>query len=149
MRPAPVLLIAASFAAACAVAGAEERVRPSAHPSRATQSERVVIRLRARETLDGVYYARARHRPRESGCDAQQSRVVPAPSKGRVVRLTLRPPSVDGQPEWCVGTYGAKVFFKQTVKCGRPVQCGDSTAIPLGSTTFTVVAAPVTIDAPE
>ena len=60
MRAAPVLLIAASFAAAGGVAGAEERLRPSAHPGRVTQSERVVIRFRARETLDGVYYARAR-----------------------------------------------------------------------------------------
>ena len=70
---------------------------------------------------------------------------MPAPSKGRVVRLTLRPPGVDGQPDarlWCAGTYRARVFLKQTVRCARPVHCGDSMAIPLGSTTFTVVAAP-------
>lgn len=92
-RVTPVLLIAAAFAAASAVATAHERVRPSAHPSHPSQSERVVIRFRARETLDGVYYAQVRHRPKEPGCDAQESRVVPAPSKGRVVRLTPSPES--------------------------------------------------------
>jgi hypothetical protein len=59
--------------------------------------------------------------------------------------LKLLPPSVDGDPvvrQWCVGVYRAKVFFKQTVRCRPSVQCGDSVEIPLGSTTFTVVAEP-------
>ena len=68
-----------------------------------------------------------------------------APSKGRVVRLRLLPPGVDGEPDvrqWCVGGYRAKAFFKQTVRCRPSVQCGDSVEIALGSTTFTVVAEP-------
>ena len=57
-----------------------------------------------------------------------------------------RPPRVDGQPDarqWCVGTYRVKVFFKQTLQCPPPIQCGDSVAVSLGSTTFTVVAGPL------
>jgi hypothetical protein len=145
MRPTPVLVIAGLLAATGGVAVAEKRVHPSAHPSRPTQSEDVLIRFRARETLDGVYHAEARRRPREPGCQARRSHVVTAPKKGRVVRLTLRPPSVDGQPNahrWCIGTYRARVFFKQTVRCNPPVQCGDSVEIPLGRTTFTVIAEP-------
>ena len=145
MRLMPVLMIAGVFAATGGVAVAEKRLRPSAHPSRPSQSESVVIRFRARETLDGVYRAEARRRPKELGCDAQRSRAVTARRKGRVVRLKLLPPIVDGDSDvrqWCVGAYRAKVFFKRTVSCKPPVQCGDSVEIPLGSTTFTVVAEP-------
>ena len=146
MRLMPVVMIAGVLAASAGgVAVAEKRLRPSAHPSRPSQSEQVVIRFRARETLDGVYRAEARRRPKALGCDVQRSRAVTARSKGRVVRLKLLPPSVAGDPEvrqWCVGVYRAKVFFKQTVRCRPSVQCGDSVETPLGSTTFTVVAEP-------
>jgi hypothetical protein len=145
MRLMAVLMIAGLFSAAGGVAVAQKRLHPSAHPNRPTQSERVVIRFRARETLDGVYRGEARHRPEQPGCDAPRSRAVTAPSKGRVVRLKLLPPSVDGEPDvrqWCVGGYRAKVFFKQTVRCRPSVQCGDSVEIALGSTTFAVVAEP-------
>ena len=145
MRPTPVLVIAGLLAATGGVAVAEERVHPTAHPSRPTQSEDVVIRFRARETLDGVYHAKARRRPAQPGCRSRRSRVVIAPEKGRVVRLRLRPPRVEGETDerrWCLGTYRARVFFKQTVRCPPEIQCGDSVEVPIGRTTFTVIAGP-------
>src|SRR5215203_512941 len=96
MRLTPVLMITGTLAAAGGVAAAEKRVEPTAHPSRPTQSERVVIRFRARETLDGVYRAEAQHRPREHGCDPQPSGPVRAPRNGRLVRLNLSPPRLEG-----------------------------------------------------
>lgn len=142
-RLSPVLIIAAVFGTASGIAVAEQRVQPSARPSRPTPSEEVVIRFRARQTLDGVYHAEARHRPGDPACDLRKSRTVIAPRKGRVVRLRLLPPRIDGDPdarEWCVGTYRAKVFFKQVVRCPPFLNCGDSAARSIGSTTFTVVA---------
>ena len=142
-------IIAAATAAAAAlgatggVAVASERVEPSAHPSHPARSDDVVIRFGTRETLDGAYHVEARHTRSEAGCQVQASRRVQAPRKGRVVRLRLRPPRVEGEPaarRWCDGAYRARVFFKQTVRCPPTIQCGDSVAVALGSTTFTVVA---------
>src|SRR5829696_9211033 len=104
-RRGPALIIAAAFASLGGNALAEKRVHPTANPTRPAQSEPVVIRFRALETLDGMYHAEARHRPKEPGCAAQRSRVVRAPDKGRVVRLRLRPPKDVGDPHerrWCV-----------------------------------------------
>jgi hypothetical protein len=138
-----VLVVAGACATAAGTAVAEKRVQPSAHPSRPTASQEVVIRFRTRETLDGRYYAEAQHLPGEAACDVRRSRSVTASREGRVVRLRVRPPRVDGESDarrWCIGTYRAKVFFKQTVRCEPPVQCGDSVARAIGSTRFTVVA---------
>jgi hypothetical protein len=142
MRPAPVLVMAVLLAATGGVAVAEKRVDPSAHPQRVAPGEAVVIRFRARETLDGVYRAEARRRPGQAGCRSGESRRVPAPAKGRIVRLRVRPPTVDGERRWCTGTYRARVLFKQTVHCPPDIQCGDSVEIPIGRTTFTVVPEP-------
>jgi len=138
-----VVLVVGVFAIAGGNALAEKRVQPHARPSQPTQSEEVKIRFRTRQTLDGAYHAQARHVPVESGCDAPRSRDVIAPRKGRVVRLSLLAPRVDDQPDvrrWCIGTYRVKVFFKQTVRCEPPLQCGDSVATAIGATTFAVVA---------
>ena len=138
-----VVLVVGVFAMASGNAIAEKRVQPHALPSQPTQSEEVKLRFRTRQTLDGTYHAQARHVPVESGCDARRSRDVIAPRKGRVVRLRLLAPRVVGQPDvgrWCIGTYRVKVFFKQTVSCEPPLQCGDSVARAIGATTFTVVA---------
>jgi hypothetical protein len=102
---------------------------PSVEPSTPTQSQRVVIRFRARESRDGTYRVEAR--TRVPGCEPRRSRAVRAP-RGRVVRLSL------GRG-WCVGSYRATVYFKQTVRCKAPIQCGDSAEVPRGSVTFTVV----------
>jgi hypothetical protein len=40
------------------------------------------------------------------------------------------------------------VFFKQTVSCEPPLQCGDSVAKSIGSTTFTVIAGAADVSAP-
>lgn len=153
-RPTPMTavmlrMIAAATAAAAALAAtggvavASERVQPSAHPSHPARSDDVVIRFRTRETLDGAYHVEARHTRGQAGCQVQASRRVPAPRNGRMVRLRLRPPRVEGEPaarRWCDGAYRARVLFKQTVSCPPTIQCGDSVAVALGSTTFTVVA---------
>ena len=142
-RVSAVLVVAGAFATATGTAVAEQRVQPSAHPSQPMPAQEVVIRFRTRETLDGRYYAEARRLTGEPGCDLRRSRFVTAPRKGRVVRLRLVPPRVDGESDarqWCLGTYRVKVFFKQTVRCEPPVQCGDSVARAIGSTRFTVVA---------
>ena len=131
-RVIALLMIAAMCVAAGGEALAEQRVHPTAQPARPAPTERVVIRFRTRETLDGVYVAEARRRPRQAGCGARRSRILRAPERGAVVRLSLRP------PPWCTGTYRATVFFKQTVRCIPSVQCGGSVEVPLGSTTFTV-----------
>ena len=128
-----LLAIVGALASAAGVAVADTRVRPSVDPSTPTQSQRVVIRFRARESVDGVYSVQAR--TREPGCEPHRSRAVRAPRRGRVVRLTL--PS-----GWCVGAYRATVYFKQTVRCKPPIQCGDSAEVRRGSITFTVVPDP-------
>ena len=92
-----------------------------------------------------MYHVEARHRPTAPGCNDQRSRVKTAPSKGRVIRLKLPPPPVEGDPDarrWCVGAYRAWVYFKRTVRCPPSVQCGDSVAKRVGATTFTVTAEP-------
>ncbi|HEY6889750.1 MAG TPA: hypothetical protein VI300_18265 [Solirubrobacter sp.] len=109
---------------------AEKRVHPVAIPSRPAPSERVVIRFRTRESLDGVYHAEAKLR----GCDTARGRSLIAPAKGRVVRLVLAAPRAG----WCTGEHRATVVFQQTVRCPPPIQCGDSAEVPIGSTTFTV-----------
>jgi hypothetical protein len=138
-----LLAIVGALGSASGVAVADTRVRPSVDPSEPTQVQRVVIRFRARESGDGVYRVQAR--TAQPGCAAQRSRAVSAPRRGRVVRLTLRPPQVDGDPNtrrWCVGTYRATVYFKQAVRCHPPIHCGDSVEVPRGSTTFTVLPTP-------
>ena len=145
MRVVPLLMVLGLLAGPSGVASAEKRLRLSAHPGRAMQSQPVVIRFRTRETLDGVYLAQARPSAEARGCDARSSRAARARRSGRVVRLRLFPAAVEGDPampRWCVGVYRVKVLFKQTVRCIPRVQCGDSVARPLGSTTFTVVAEP-------
>jgi hypothetical protein len=119
----PALLLAGPSAA-------EKRVQPVAIPSRPAPSERVVIRFRARESLDGVYHAEAQLR----GCDTARGRGAIAPAKGRIVRLALPAPRAG----WCTGEHRATVVFKQTVHCPPTIQCGDSVEVPIGSTTFTV-----------
>jgi hypothetical protein len=111
-------------------AAAGDRVHPVAIPARPAPTQQVVLRFRTREASDGVYHAEARQR----GCDTARSRGLTAPREGRVVRLKLSPPPAG----WCVGEHRATVYFKQTVHCPQPIQCGDSVEVPVGSTTFTV-----------
>jgi hypothetical protein len=125
-----VIALLAIAAALVPAGAADTRVHPSVEPSQPTQWQRVVIRFRARESVDGVYSVEAR--TREPGCEARRSRAVRAPRRGRVVRLTL-------SRGWCVGAYRATVFFKQTVRCHPSIQCGDSAEVRRGSVTFTVV----------
>jgi hypothetical protein len=130
---APALLMAGALAVT------EKHVQPVALPARPAPAERVVIRFRTREALDGVYHAEAQPRPKQPGCDPVRGRGLIAPGKGRVVRLKLSPPRAG----WCVGEYRATVFFKQTVRCAPPIQCGDSVEVAIGATTFTVVPPPI------
>jgi hypothetical protein len=125
-----VITLLAIVGALASTSVADARVRPSVEPSTPTQSQRVVIRFRARESLDGSYSVEAR--TRVPGCEPRRSRTVRAPRRGRVVRLTL-------PGGWCVGSYRATVYFKQTVRCKPPIQCGDSVEVPHGSVTFRVV----------
>ena len=119
-------------------ASGEKRVQPTATPSTANPSEAVVIRFRTRETLDGVYSVETHGAVKIAGCPSVDSRRVRAPRKGRIVRLRLLPPRIDGERRWCAGDYRATVYFKQTVRCPPEIDCGDSVEVPIGSTTFTV-----------
>ncbi len=132
---APAVLIAGALAASST---AEKRVHPVAQPTRPTPAQRVVLRFRTVETLDGVYHAETHHRPKQAGCNGPASRRLLAPPKGRVVRLKLAGPRGDDGRRWCAGEYRATVYFKQTVRCDPPIQCGDSVEVAIGSTTFTV-----------
>ena len=117
------------LAAALIPSAAEKHVRPVALPAQPGPSQRVVLRFRTVQTLDGVYHAESE----QAGCDGPRSAGRAAPHKGRVVRLKLSPP----KRGWCAGEYRATVFFKQAVHCPPTIECGDSVEVPIGSTTFT------------
>ena len=130
-----VLMLIAALAPP-ASASSYKRVHPTVLPSTPAPLERVVVRFRARETLDGTYRAEVEPWPEQS-CAGRKSAAVRAPRRGRVVRLELLPSRIDGR-RWCVGAYRATVFFKQTVRCPPTVNCGDSAEVAVGSTKFTV-----------
>jgi hypothetical protein len=126
------LVLMLSTALASPASASYRRVHPTALPAAPAPTERVVVRFRARETLDGTYRAEVKD------CVARRSPALRAPRSGRVARLKLLPPR-DG---WCAGSHRATVYFKQTVRCAPGVNCGDSAEVAVGSTTFTPEADP-------
>ena len=139
MLPILVLMLTAALASP-ASASSYKRVRPTVLPGTPAPTERIVVRFRARETLDGTYSAEVEPWP-ENGCAGSESPRVRAPRRGRVIRLKLAPSRID-ERRWCSVRYRATVFFKQTVHCPPTVNCGDSAYIAIGSTTFTVTPEP-------
>jgi len=118
-----------------AIAGAlvtsgEKRVTPTATPRSPQRSEAVVIRFKAKQTLDGVYRAEAE----QKGCRTRGSGTRVAPARGRDVRLRIRAPR-DG---WCDGMYKATVYFKPNQHCPPTISCGGVAEQAIGSTRFTV-----------
>jgi hypothetical protein len=132
MLPTLVLILTAALIAPADAA--YKRVQPTAVPAAPAPTERVVVRFRARETLDGTYRAETKPPP---ACFAQRSPAVRAPRAGRIVRLKLLPAR-------CAGVHRVTVYFKQTVRCAPRLHCGDSAEIAVGTTSFTAAVAMVT-----